>query len=68
MWDWFDRFERPVDRGVVAQADELFMSLTSSSTDTVLLHGDLGPSNVVLLERGWLAIDPYPVLVMTRLT
>jgi streptomycin 6-kinase len=62
MWDWFDRFERPVDRGVVAQADELFTSLTSSSTDTVLLHGDLGPGNVVLSERGWLAIDPYPVL------
>ena len=62
MWDWFERFERPVDRGVVAQADELFTSLTSSSTDTVLLHGDLGPGNVVLSERGWLAIDPYPVL------
>src|SRR5687768_2430206 len=62
MWDWFDRFERPMDRGVVAQADELFTSLTSSSTDTVLLHGDLGPGNVVLSERGWLAIDPYPVL------
>ncbi len=62
MWDWFDRFERPVDRGVVEQADELFTSLTSSSTDTVLLHGDLGPGNVVLSERGWLAIDPYPVL------
>jgi streptomycin 6-kinase len=62
MWDWFDRFERPVDRGVVAQADELFTALASSSTDTVLLHGDLGPSNVVLSARGWLAIDPYPVL------
>ena len=62
MWDWFDRFERPLDRGVVAHADELFTSLTSSSTNTVLLHGDLGPGNVVLSERGWLAIDPYPVL------
>jgi streptomycin 6-kinase len=62
MWDWFDRFEQPLDRGVVAQADDLFTSLISSSTDTVLLHGDLGPSNVVLSERGWLAIDPYPVL------
>lgn len=62
MWDWFDRFERPVDRCVVAQADELFTSLISSSTDAVLLHGDLGPGNVVLSERGWLAIDPYPVL------
>ena len=62
MWDRFERFEPPVDRGVVANADELFRSLISSSTDTVLLHGDLGPSNVVLSERGWLAIDPYPVL------
>jgi streptomycin 6-kinase len=62
MWDWFDRFEPPVDRGVVAHADELFTSLTSSSTDEVLLHGDLGPGNVVLSERGWLAIDPYPVI------
>jgi streptomycin 6-kinase len=62
MWDWFERLEPPVDRSVVAQADELFTSLTSSSTNTVLLHGDLGPSNVVLSERGWLAIDPYPVL------
>jgi streptomycin 6-kinase len=62
MWDSFERFEPPVDRGVVAQADALFTSLTSSSTDTVLLHGDLGPGHVVLSERGWLAIDPYPVL------
>jgi streptomycin 6-kinase len=64
MWDWFHRFEPAVDRGVVAHADELFASLTSTSTstDTVLLHGDLGPGNVVLSERGWLAIDPYPVV------
>jgi streptomycin 6-kinase len=62
IWDWVDRFGPPVDRGVVAQADELFTSLASSSTDSVLLHGDLGPGNVVLSERGWLAIDPYPVV------
>lgn len=62
MWTWFDRFEAPMDREWVGRADELFVSLTSSSTDTVLLHGDLGPSNVVLSERGWLAIDPYPVV------
>ena len=62
MWDWFEGFEPPMDRGLVAHADELFTSLASSSSDTVLLHGDLGPSNIVLSERGWLAIDPYPVL------
>jgi streptomycin 6-kinase len=62
MWDRYERFERPVDRGVVAQADELFSSLASSSSDAVLLHGDLGPGNVVLSARGWLAIDPYPVV------
>jgi streptomycin 6-kinase len=51
-----------VDRGVVSQADELFTSLTSSSEEKALLHGDVGPSNLVLSDRGWLAIDPYPVL------
>jgi streptomycin 6-kinase len=62
MWDSFDRFDPPVDRGVVEHADELFTSLLSSSTESVLLHGDLGPGHVVLSERGWLSIDPYPVL------
>lgn len=62
MWDWFDRLDAPLDRGVVAQADDLFTSLVSSSVDEVLLHGDLGGGNVVLSERGWLAIDPYPVV------
>lgn len=61
MWDSFERFERPLDRGLVAQADELYTSLIASATDTVLLHGDLGPGNAVLSERGWLAIDPYPM-------
>src|SRR5215831_4073014 len=31
MWERFERFEPPVDRGVVAHAGELFVSLTSSS-------------------------------------
>jgi streptomycin 6-kinase len=62
MSEWFDRSQLPVDAGVVAQGDELFTSLSSSAPAAVLLHGDLGPSNVVLSDRGWLAIDPYPVL------
>ena len=62
LWEWFARCEPPVDRGIVVQADELFASLASAPVDTVLLHGDLGPSNVVLSARGWLAIDPYPVV------
>jgi streptomycin 6-kinase len=62
MWGWFDRLDAPFDRGVVAQADELFTSLLSSSDNQVLLHGDLGGGNVVLSARGWLAIDPYPTV------
>jgi streptomycin 6-kinase len=62
MWDWFECFEPPMDRGLVAHADDFFTTLAASSQEAVLLHGDLGPSNVVLSERGWLAIDPYPVL------
>src|SRR5689334_12719283 len=30
MWLWFDRFEQPLDHGLVAQADELFTSLLLS--------------------------------------
>lgn len=62
MWDCFDRFGAPMDRGVVAQAVDLYRSLSASTAGMVLLHGDLGPSNVVLSERGWLAIDPYPMV------
>lgn len=60
MWEWFERLGRPFDRAIVAQADELFTRLLGSSADVALLHGDLGPGNAVLSERGWLAIDPYP--------
>lgn len=62
MWDCFDRFGEPMDRGAVADAADLYTSLSAASSDMVLLHGDLGPSNVVLSERGWLAIDPYPTV------
>lgn len=55
MWDWFDRLDAPFDRGVVAQADELFTSLLSSSDDQVFLHGDLGGGKVVLSE--WMVGD-----------
>jgi streptomycin 6-kinase len=61
MWDSFGRFE-PMDRRVVERADDLFTSLLATSTDTVLLHGDLGPGNLVLSERGWLAVDPHPAV------
>jgi streptomycin 6-kinase len=60
MREWFDRLGQPFDRAIVARADDLFTSLLSSSTDVTLLHGDLGPGNAVLSQRGWLAIDPYP--------
>jgi streptomycin 6-kinase len=31
MWDWWDRFEPPVDRAVVVHAEELLTSLSASS-------------------------------------
>lgn len=62
MWLRFERLEPPADRGVVARAAELLGALTSSSSERVVLHGDLGPSNIVLSGRGWVAIDPFPVV------
>jgi streptomycin 6-kinase len=36
--------------------------LAGSRTDPILLHGDLHHANMVSSPRGWLAIDPLPML------
>jgi streptomycin 6-kinase len=48
---------------LVEQAHALFRDLAASQTDHRLLHGDLHHENIVLdKDRGWLAIDPQPLL------
>jgi streptomycin 6-kinase len=53
-----EEFGGVVDSGPFREAAKLFTSLPASSGRTVLLHGDFHRRNVLLSERGWLAIDP----------
>ena len=53
-----DQFGDIVDPGPFREAAQLFRSLSTSSVRAVLLHGDFHRRNVLLSERGWLAIDP----------
>lgn len=66
--DWareIDRYAETGDRSVnarlVAKARELFADLDGAGASR-LLHGDLHHDNIVLSERGWLAIDPKGVV------
>jgi streptomycin 6-kinase len=53
-----DQFGDVVDPGPFREAARLFTSLPTSSARAVLLHGDFHRRNLLLSERGWLAIDP----------
>ncbi len=66
--DWasgLDRLRRRYDGGtgplpavLVDRCERLFAELHSSASDSVLLHGDLHPGNILSSSRGWVAIDP----------
>jgi streptomycin 6-kinase len=51
------RFGDVVDSGPFREAARLFISLPNSG-NAVLVHGDFHRRNVLLSQRGWLAIDP----------
>ncbi|NUR94346.1 MAG: phosphotransferase [Kribbellaceae bacterium] len=53
-----DQFAEIVDPGLFREAARLFRSLPAAPVRTVLLHGDFHRRNVLLSERGWLAVDP----------
>ena len=67
--DWFVAFANyraehgsagPLPRDVFEHGEETYASLLDSTTDDVLLHGDLHHYNVLSAERApWLAIDPH---------
>lgn len=66
--DWaqeIDRYSATGDRSVnarlVARAREIFADLDGAGASR-LLHGDLHHDNIVLSQRGWLAIDPKGVV------
>ncbi|MFZ0062670.1 MAG: aminoglycoside phosphotransferase family protein [Pyrinomonadaceae bacterium] len=68
--DWargFDRYLNTADKQVPAalvhKAQQLYLSLATSSSRTMLLHGDLHHYNVLFdVKRGWVAIDPKGVV------
>jgi streptomycin 6-kinase len=44
---------------ILARAEAAFADLQSSSTESLIVHGDLHHENILFsAERGWLAIDP----------
>jgi streptomycin 6-kinase len=54
-----DPHGRRIPTGLVARAEGLMRELCASTTDQVLLHGDLHHDNVLAASREpWLAIDP----------
>ncbi len=53
----------PIDENLFKKAEALFFELVDSSTETVLLHGDLHHDNVLSAQReAYLAIDPKGIL------
>lgn len=48
--------------GEFTDAAQLCAELATATEPTVLLHGDFHPPNVLLSGRGWLAIDPNPMI------
>jgi streptomycin 6-kinase len=51
----------PYDQKLVETAESLFIDLLTSSSEPVLLHGDLHHYNILSAGDGWKAIDPKGV-------
>jgi streptomycin 6-kinase len=58
------------ERGRLAGLDHVLWRLVldtlreaaTPAAPVTLLHGDLNPTNILRAERGWLAIDPKPLI------
>jgi streptomycin 6-kinase len=58
----FGRSSGPLRAYLVDKADDLFQELIGSTSEAVLVHGDLHHGNVLSAQRNaWLAIDPKGV-------
>lgn len=70
--DWAKAFEKyrkkfdvktgPIPRLMFEEAEEIFSQYDNDEKNSFLLHGDLHNDNILLSERGWLAIDPKGVI------
>lgn len=53
----------PIPRHLLDEAYELYVALSDSQRELVILHGDLHQENILSAERSlWLAIDPKGVI------
>jgi streptomycin 6-kinase len=59
--EW-ERTGRPFERRLLDLARDAFATLPSTQGAAVLLNQDLHGDNVLRAARGWLAIDPKPLL------
>lgn len=61
---WFEELWPEAQRHgeVLGKAAEAARHLLATQTDFVTLHGDLHHSNLLMSRRGWLAIDPKPLI------
>jgi streptomycin 6-kinase len=60
---WAEELARvPLERGLVDSAVEFLREAGPTQRESVLLHQDLHGGNVLLSERGWLAIDAKPLV------
>jgi streptomycin 6-kinase len=53
---------RPFERELLDVAVEAMRDLPTSQGELVVCHQDVHGGNVLLSERGWLAIDPKPLV------
>jgi streptomycin 6-kinase len=70
--DWGKAFARyrkkyeiasgPIPTRMFEEAEDLFTQYANNNSPQYLLHGDLHNDNILLSERGWLAIDPKGVI------
>jgi streptomycin 6-kinase len=62
----WERLQQPFEPWLLALAVDLLRQLAAddatATATAVMLHGDFHPHNILSTERGWLAIDPLPVL------
>lgn len=60
--DW-ERFGRPFERRLLDEALDLLRDLPQTPLPSVVLHQDFHGGNILRdAERGWLAIDPKPLV------
>jgi streptomycin 6-kinase len=62
LWTGWATAGEPCERRLVEVADEALRDLAPTQGERVLLHQDLHADNVLSSERGWLAIDPKPLV------